>query len=198
MSSLRASSPTESSSLLEDAPSSYHSVNEVDESTTQNRQADGVTTVNQFSKTELYWILAGLWSGVLLGAFDGRTYFFPKLSISDQEQGTVVATLLAPIGSEFKASHQSSYIGTSYLLSVCCFTPLYGKVLFNWLSYSSNYSRMQEDWRISWAGRAQCYSHYPSSVVQIILMSIYSSTVFLRLGHNILRLCSFNEIINSS
>ena len=75
MSSLRASSPTESSSLLEDAPSSYHSVNEVDESTTQNRQADGVTTVNQFSKTELYWILAGLWSGVLLGAFDGRTFF---------------------------------------------------------------------------------------------------------------------------
>jgi len=53
-----------------------------------------------------------LWSGVLLGAFDG----------------TVVATLLTPIGSEFKASNQSSYIGTAYLLSVCCFTPLYGRL----------------------------------------------------------------------
>jgi len=112
MSLLRASSPTESSSLLEEAPSSYHSVDDVDEGITQNRQADGVGLVNRFSKTDLYWILAGLWSGVLLGAFDG----------------TVVATLLSPIGSEFKASHQSSYIGTAYLLSVCCFTPLYGRL----------------------------------------------------------------------
>lgn len=42
-------------------------------------------------------------------------------------QGTVVATLLTPIGSYFNKSNQASYIGTSYLLSVCCFTPLYGK-----------------------------------------------------------------------
>jgi len=42
--------------------------------------------------------------------------------------GTVVATLLTPIGSEFEASNQSSYIGTAYLLSVCCFTPLYGRL----------------------------------------------------------------------
>jgi len=40
--------------------------------------------------------------------------------------GTIVATLLAPIGSYFNESNRSSYIGTSYLLSVCCFTPLYG------------------------------------------------------------------------
>lgn len=38
----------------------------------------------------------------------------------------MVATLLTPIGSQFQASDQASYIGTSYLLSVCCFTPLYG------------------------------------------------------------------------
>jgi hypothetical protein len=37
-----------------------------------------------------------------------------------------VATLMTPIGSYFNKSNQSSYIGTSYLLSVCCFTPLYG------------------------------------------------------------------------
>lgn len=42
--------------------------------------------------------------------------------------GTVVATLLTPIGSYFEKSNQASYVGTSYLLSVCCFTPLYGMV----------------------------------------------------------------------
>lgn len=43
--------------------------------------------------------------------------------------GTVVATLVSPIGSYFNKSEQSSYLGTSYLLSVCCFTPLYGQHL---------------------------------------------------------------------
>lgn len=43
--------------------------------------------------------------------------------------GTVVATLVSPIGSYFNKSEQSSYLGTSYLLSVCCFTPLYGQLL---------------------------------------------------------------------
>ena len=42
--------------------------------------------------------------------------------------GTIVATLLSPIGAHFNRSNQSSYIGTSYLLSVCCFTPLYGRL----------------------------------------------------------------------
>lgn len=64
------------------------------------------------TKADLCWMLAGLWAGVCLGAFDG----------------TVVATLLTPIGSEFNASDQASYIGTAYLLSVCCFTPLYGRL----------------------------------------------------------------------
>lgn len=43
-------------------------------------------------------------------------------------QGTVVATLQQPIGDYFQHSHIASYIGTSYLLSVCCFTPLYGRL----------------------------------------------------------------------
>lgn len=58
------------------------------------------------------WILAAVWSAVFLGALDG----------------TIVATLLSPIGAHFSQSNQSSYIGTSYLLSVCCFTPLYGRL----------------------------------------------------------------------
>ncbi|KAH9007070.1 vacuolar amino acid permease [Lactarius hatsudake] len=62
------------------------------------------------SRADLVWILVGLWSPVFLGALDG----------------TIVATLMTPIGNYFNKSNQASYIGTSYLLSVCCFTPLYG------------------------------------------------------------------------
>ncbi|EGO27465.1 hypothetical protein SERLADRAFT_367015 [Serpula lacrymans var. lacrymans S7.9] len=63
---------------------------------------------NHTPKADLFWILTGLWSAVFLG--------------------TIVATLLSPIGSYFNKSNQSSYIATSYLLSVCCFTPLYGRL----------------------------------------------------------------------
>lgn len=41
---------------------------------------------------------------------------------------TIVATLLTPIGSDFNASNQSSWLGTAYLLSLCCFTPIYGRL----------------------------------------------------------------------
>ncbi|KAF8308605.1 vacuolar amino acid permease [Clavulina sp. PMI_390] len=63
-------------------------------------------------KGELVWTLAALWSAVFLSSLDN----------------TIVATLVTPIGSYFNASHQASYLGTSYLLSVCCFTPLYGRL----------------------------------------------------------------------
>ncbi|KAI0069016.1 vacuolar amino acid permease [Artomyces pyxidatus] len=68
--------------------------------------------VNHVSRSHLFWVLAGLWSAVFLGALDG----------------TIVATLMTPIGNYFNKSNQASYIGTSYLLSVCCFTPLYGRL----------------------------------------------------------------------
>lgn len=41
---------------------------------------------------------------------------------------TIVATLLVPIGSAFHASELSSWLGTAYLLSLCCFTPIYGRL----------------------------------------------------------------------
>ena len=41
---------------------------------------------------------------------------------------TVVATLLTDIGSYFDASNQASWLGTAYLLSLCCFTPIYGRL----------------------------------------------------------------------
>ncbi|PCH41423.1 vacuolar amino acid permease [Wolfiporia cocos MD-104 SS10] len=90
------------------ANESYDSVEPRGETT----PTDPSPPLNKVSGADLAWVLAGLWSAVFLGALDG----------------TIVATLLAPIGSYFNESNRSSYIGTSYLLSVCCFTPLYGRL----------------------------------------------------------------------
>ncbi|KAH9963165.1 MFS general substrate transporter [Russula dissimulans] len=103
----RASSPSESSPLLP-SPRTHLADGGLDESSSASPDP-GVFRV---SRTDLIWILAGLWSAVFLGALDG----------------TIVATLMTPIGNYFNKSNQASYIGTAYLLSVCCFTPLYGRL----------------------------------------------------------------------
>ncbi|KAI5120520.1 hypothetical protein M0805_000105 [Coniferiporia weirii] len=90
---------------------SYVSSDHGSESDDQDGQSEP-GSLNKVSRSDLVWILLGLWSAVFLGALDG----------------TIVATLLTPIGSFFEKSNQASYIGTSYLLSVCCFTPLYGRL----------------------------------------------------------------------
>lgn len=41
---------------------------------------------------------------------------------------TIVATLVGAISSSFNQSEQSAWLGTSYLLSVCCFSPIYGRL----------------------------------------------------------------------
>lgn len=115
---------SESQPLLVDSrPASPCSSNE------SGPQPESAAPLNKVSRHDLYWILAGLWSAVFLGAVDGShvaiALHFKCLSMPCI-LGTIVATLLAPIGSYFNESNRSSYIGTSYLLSVCCFTPLYG------------------------------------------------------------------------
>ncbi|KAJ7086722.1 major facilitator superfamily domain-containing protein [Mycena epipterygia] len=107
-----SSSAVETQPLLKETPPSYHSTDDVVEGSSSDPDADhSPPLLNNFSRVDVAWILAGLWSAVFLGAL-----------------GTVVATLLTPIGSDFNKSNQASYIGTSYLLSVCCFTPLYGRL----------------------------------------------------------------------
>ncbi|OJA20884.1 hypothetical protein AZE42_00884 [Rhizopogon vesiculosus] len=103
------SPPKESQPLLNDyhEGTSYDSVQD-----SESNLPNNPTPLNEVTRVDLFWILSGLWSAVFLGALDG----------------TIVATLLSPIGSYFNKSNQSSYLGTSYLLSVCCFTPLYGEV----------------------------------------------------------------------
>ena len=57
-------------------------------------------------------ILFAVWLGVALGALDT----------------TLVATLVSSISSSFDASNRSSWLGTSYLLTLASFTPLYGRL----------------------------------------------------------------------
>lgn len=112
--------------LLSRAPTP---VSFLDDATTASDDEHVPPPLNQFSTSDVCWILAGLWSAVFLGALDGKSSGQAHHSItnSDHIVGTIVATLMTPIGSYFNRVNQSSYIGTSYLLSVCCFTPLYGK-----------------------------------------------------------------------
>lgn len=42
--------------------------------------------------------------------------------------GTIVATLLSSISSSFDASNESAWLGSAYLLSVCCFTPVISRM----------------------------------------------------------------------
>lgn len=107
--------------LLREVPESYNAVDDDGPVTPTNH-----THVNKISRADIIWILAGVWSSLFLGAFDGWFSVSPNAQEITGCLGTVVATLMTPIGSYFNKSNQSSYIGTSYLLSVCCFTPLYG------------------------------------------------------------------------
>jgi hypothetical protein len=76
--------------------------------------------------------------------------------------GTVVATLLTPIGSYFRKSDQVAYLGTSYLLSVCCFTPLYGRLSDSAHLAPRPVHRAHERLQSS-AVKARCSSLYPLS-----------------------------------
>ncbi|KAJ7047535.1 vacuolar amino acid permease [Mycena alexandri] len=105
-----STSTVETQPLLKETPPSYNGVDDVAEGSSPDPEPSP-PLLNNFSSVDVAWILAGLWSAVFLGAL-----------------GTVVATLLTPIGSDFNKSNQASYIGTSYLLSLCCFTPLYGRL----------------------------------------------------------------------
>ncbi|TDL18944.1 MFS general substrate transporter [Rickenella mellea] len=66
----------------------------------------------EISRSNRYAILAGVWAATFLSALNA----------------TLVATLLSSISSEFEKANQASWLGTSYLLATCTFTPLYGRL----------------------------------------------------------------------
>ncbi|KAJ7068112.1 MFS general substrate transporter [Mycena amicta] len=118
-------SPTDP--LLKISPTSY---NAVDASTPPSPISDPDPPQETGISKDRAWILASLYCAVFLGALGN----FAITSVPTSKQktntdpGTVVATLITPIGSDFNKSNEASYIGTSYLLSLCCFTPLYGRL----------------------------------------------------------------------
>ncbi|KDN36089.1 MFS general substrate transporter [Tilletiaria anomala UBC 951] len=57
-------------------------------------------------------ILTACWVPVFVGSLDS----------------TIVATLLTSISSSFKSSEQSAWLGSAFLVSVACFTPIYGRL----------------------------------------------------------------------
>ncbi|KAG0701570.1 major facilitator superfamily domain-containing protein, partial [Suillus ampliporus] len=65
------------------------------------------------SRSTRYGILVGLWSANFLSVSFALT---------------LVATLLPSISSDFNKSNEASWIGTSYLLATCTFTPLYARL----------------------------------------------------------------------
>ncbi|EPQ29182.1 uncharacterized protein PFL1_03469 [Pseudozyma flocculosa PF-1] len=86
--------------------------------------ADGTSSATSTPETEhrhvevmpplsvLAPVMVALWVPVFVASLDG----------------TIVATLLSSISSSFNASEQAAWLGSSYLLSVCCFTPIYGRL----------------------------------------------------------------------
>ncbi|KAK7036010.1 MFS general substrate transporter [Favolaschia claudopus] len=64
------------------------------------------------SRWDFALLMTGIWSLVFIGSVDA----------------TIVATLISTIGSSLKSMQLSSWIGTAYLLSLCAFTPLYGRL----------------------------------------------------------------------
>ncbi|KAI0294667.1 vacuolar amino acid permease [Multifurca ochricompacta] len=66
----------------------------------------------EISRSTRYGILAGIWVSTFLSSINT----------------TLVATLLPSISSEFEKSNQASWLGTGYLLAICTFTPLYGRL----------------------------------------------------------------------
>jgi hypothetical protein len=81
MSTSRSVSISETTSLLEEAPPSYRSTDDVDPAFPEPEVNADLQPLNKFSRSDTYWILAGLWSAVLLGAFDGM-HIFSNLMIS--------------------------------------------------------------------------------------------------------------------
>lgn len=158
--SVQAKVDDERTSLLQSRPTSCYSSH--DQHHDERADSPDPPPLNKVSRSDLAWILAGLWSAVFLGALDGACLIFLVVAYSPycrSGTGTIVATLLTPIGNYFEKANQASYIGTSYLLSVCCFTPLYGESIHE---HGARIADMvswypQDAFRTSWAVKELCF-----------------------------------------
>ncbi|KAG1731182.1 major facilitator superfamily domain-containing protein [Suillus paluster] len=81
----------------------------VNESNAQQHRRLGPRDISSSTR---YGILVGLWSANFLACLNF----------------SLVVTLLSSISSDFNKSNEASWLGTSYLLATCTFTPLYGRL----------------------------------------------------------------------
>ncbi|QRV88912.1 major facilitator superfamily transporter [Ceratobasidium sp. AG-Ba] len=77
-------------------------------------KADSVRRLgpSEITRSTRTGILAGIWVAMFLASVNT----------------TMVATLISSISSEYNRSNQASWLGTSFLLATCTFTPLYGRL----------------------------------------------------------------------
>ncbi|KAG7528342.1 hypothetical protein FFLO_06219 [Filobasidium floriforme] len=104
------SGATDRTPLLADRPTSRST--SYDTIASEDGQDKALEYNIDISKKDFVWMLTGLWSITILASLDG----------------TIVATLLTDIGSSFHKSNLSGWLGASYLLTVCAFTPIYGRL----------------------------------------------------------------------
>ncbi len=74
-------------------------------------QASAAVPAPTRSQREVIIIMSAMWVGTFLAALDG----------------TIVATIFARVGSEFKVTKEVGWLATSYLLTQTAFQPLYGR-----------------------------------------------------------------------
>ncbi|KAJ7290214.1 MFS general substrate transporter [Mycena rebaudengoi] len=67
---------------------------------------------DEWSRLDFGLLMTGIWSLTFTASLDA----------------TIVATLISTIGSSLQSMQLSSWVGTSYLLALCAFTPLYGRL----------------------------------------------------------------------
>ncbi|KAF9792644.1 major facilitator superfamily domain-containing protein [Thelephora terrestris] len=79
---------------------------------TDESEDEGKLGPLEISHSSRWAILAGIWIATFLGSVNT----------------TLVTTLMPSISSEFNKSHQVSWLGTAYLLAICTFTPIYGRL----------------------------------------------------------------------
>ena len=109
-----ASSEGESTGSTETTPLLKAHAQEVDPEANAIANEDDETTiiVHKISFTRLALIMSTAWFGVFLGAIDS----------------TIIATLSAPIASEFNSLHQLSWLATAYLISNAACQPILGRL----------------------------------------------------------------------
>ncbi len=98
-------------------------------------EPDDLTDPTKLSIRNRNLILGAVWVGVALGALDTtivaslRSFsYLTVLNLVSKLIPNEIEITVTDISSSFGSSNQSSWLGTSYLLSTATFTPLYGRL----------------------------------------------------------------------